>query len=401
MFIYEIFIYFIIADNQAIQIMVHYNKKNFLLCTLMKDKINQIPLDLNFKRGTKITLFSNGQGYVHLTGYKITDPDSTDSESSDFDSDWSDLEEEKKIKKLERKSIDDCRRDLMRLSTAYQKKQKAKLSKAKQESFDESNNQDDDEFLEEDSDTEYEVEDDDDDDYDDYDDDDDDDDDDDEEEEEEEEEQEEEEEEEEKQKEKQEQEHKQKKLAKSQKQEKKIENQQQKKKHDKQNKINGKEIKQERQNTKQKGKLENQAQQDSPSEAKKRIIEGGVQVEDIKIGSGPSAKNEKDVTIYYVGRCKIGKEYKKVEARTRGKGHKFRIGKGQVIKGWDVGIVGMKAGGKRRLTIPPDMAYVYRIFVLIFSSFSILSYIVILMILCNDLSLQLFISIFMKLVLLF
>ncbi|GAB1864410.1 peptidylprolyl isomerase [Camponotus japonicus] len=341
------------ADNQAVQVMVHYNKKNFLLCTLMKDKINQVPLDLKFKRGTEITLFSNGRGCVHLTGYKIIDPDSTDFESSD--SDWSDSEEEKvkKVKKLKQKSIDDCRRDLMRLSTAYQKKQKAKLSKAKQESFDKSNNQDDDEFLEEDSDSEYEVEDDDDDDddYDDYDDDDDYDD------EEEEEEQEEEEEEEEKQKEKQEQEHKQKKLAKSQKQEKKIENQQQKKKHDKQNKINGKEIKQEQQNTKQKGKLENQAQQNGPSVAKKRIIEGGVIVEDIKLGSGPSAKYEKDVSIYYVGRCKIGKEYKKVEARTRGKGHTFRIGKGQVIKGWDVGIVGMKAGGKRRLTVPPDMAY--------------------------------------------
>jgi len=396
MFIYEIFIYFVIADDEAIQIMVHYNKKNFLLCTLMKGKINQVPLDLKFKRGTEITLFSNGKGYVHLTGYIITDPDLSDSESSD--NVWSDPEEQRKAKEIAQKSFDRCQKDVMRLNRAYQKMQKAKLSKAKQESVDESNNQDDDKFVKDDSDnneyeevTSFET-----DDYDDADtvsdsdsdsDDDDDDDDDDEEEEEEEEEKQEE----------QEQEHEQKKLVKSQKQEKKIENQQQKKKHDKQNKINGKEIKQEQQNTKRKRKLENQAQQNSPSEAKKRIVEGGVQVEDLKLGSGPSAKNEKDVTIYYVGRCKIGKEDRKVDACTHGKGFKFRIGKGQVIKGWDVGIVGMKAGGKRRLTIPPNMGYVYRIFVLIFSSFSF--YIVILMILYNDLSLQLFISIFMKLLL--
>ncbi|CAK9800084.1 46 kDa FK506-binding nuclear protein [Anthophora plagiata] len=51
------------------------------------------------------------------------------------------------------------------------------------------------------------------------------------------------------------------------------------------------------------------------------------------------------------------KNGKKFDSTTQGTGFKFRLGKGEVIKGWDIGIVGMKVGGKRRITIPPAMAY--------------------------------------------
>lgn len=57
------------------------------------------------------------------------------------------------------------------------------------------------------------------------------------------------------------------------------------------------------------------------------------------------------VTVNYVGRLK--QNNKQFDA---GQGFKFRLGKGEVIKGWDVGIEGMKVGGKRKLVCPPHMA---------------------------------------------
>lgn len=59
--------------------------------------------------------------------------------------------------------------------------------------------------------------------------------------------------------------------------------------------------------------------------------------------------------VYYVGRLKSNN--KQFDATTGGAGFKFRIGRGEVIKGWDIGVAGMKVGGKRRLTIPAGYAY--------------------------------------------
>ena len=59
--------------------------------------------------------------------------------------------------------------------------------------------------------------------------------------------------------------------------------------------------------------------------------------------------------MYYEGKLKSnGKMF---DSQMKGKPFKFRLGSGEVIKGWDVGIAGMKVGGKRRLAIPPPMAY--------------------------------------------
>lgn len=57
--------------------------------------------------------------------------------------------------------------------------------------------------------------------------------------------------------------------------------------------------------------------------------------------------------VYYEGRLKDSN--KKFDANHKGPGFGFKVGKGEVIRGWDVGIVGMKVGGKRRLTCPPAM----------------------------------------------
>ncbi len=84
-------------------------------------------------------------------------------------------------------------------------------------------------------------------------------------------------------------------------------------------------------------------------------LSGGVVVNEVKEGSGPAAKKGKFVHVYYSGKLKQnGKQFDKCMS---GKPFKFRLGSGEVIKGWDVGIENMKVGGKRTLTIPPQMAY--------------------------------------------
>lgn len=58
--------------------------------------------------------------------------------------------------------------------------------------------------------------------------------------------------------------------------------------------------------------------------------------------------------VYYEGRLKNNN--KMFDSSTKGNGFKFRLGKQEVIKGWDVGLSGMKVGGKRRIICPPNMA---------------------------------------------
>jgi FKBP-type peptidyl-prolyl cis-trans isomerase FkpA len=82
---------------------------------------------------------------------------------------------------------------------------------------------------------------------------------------------------------------------------------------------------------------------------------GELQVEEMKVGDGTEAVSGKKVTVHYVGTLTDGKKFD--SSRDRGKGFSFELGCGQVIKGWDVGVAGMKIGGMRKLTIPPEMAY--------------------------------------------
>ena len=77
--------------------------------------------------------------------------------------------------------------------------------------------------------------------------------------------------------------------------------------------------------------------------------------EDIRVGNGPEAKAGKHVGMYYKGTLtKTGKQF---DQCLQGKPFKFKLGKGEVIKGWDIGVEGMKVGGKRKLTIPANMGY--------------------------------------------
>jgi peptidylprolyl isomerase len=80
----------------------------------------------------------------------------------------------------------------------------------------------------------------------------------------------------------------------------------------------------------------------------------GLQYWDIKVGTGATAEKGQTVLVHYTGWLTSGKKF---DSSVGGKPFKFRIGAGDVIKGWDEGVAGMKVGGKRQLRIPPDLAY--------------------------------------------
>jgi FKBP-type peptidyl-prolyl cis-trans isomerase len=81
----------------------------------------------------------------------------------------------------------------------------------------------------------------------------------------------------------------------------------------------------------------------------------GLQYWDIKVGAGDEAKPGDHVKVHYTGWFTGGKKFdSSVDAR---KPYDFTLGKGEVIKGWDEGVTGMKVGGKRQLRIPPELAY--------------------------------------------
>jgi FKBP-type peptidyl-prolyl cis-trans isomerase len=76
---------------------------------------------------------------------------------------------------------------------------------------------------------------------------------------------------------------------------------------------------------------------------------------DEQVGTGAEAKTGDAVSVHYVGTLTNGTEFD--SSRKRNQPFKFTLGQGKVIKGWDQGVVGMKVGGKRKLTIPPSLGY--------------------------------------------
>src|SRR5271169_941996 len=81
----------------------------------------------------------------------------------------------------------------------------------------------------------------------------------------------------------------------------------------------------------------------------------GLEYWDIKVGTGAVAQSGHHVKVDYTGWLTDGKKFD--SSVGTGKPFDFMLGAGQVIKGWDEGVAGMKVGGKRQLRIPPDLAY--------------------------------------------
>ena len=81
-----------------------------------------------------------------------------------------------------------------------------------------------------------------------------------------------------------------------------------------------------------------------------------LELEDLEVGDGDEAAPGRIVEVHYVGvSWSTGRQFD--ASWDRGDTFKFGLGKGQVIRGWDEGVAGMKVGGVRRLTIPPQLGY--------------------------------------------
>ncbi|XP_067667280.1 46 kDa FK506-binding nuclear protein-like [Haliotis asinina] len=389
------------TKEKHVSVMIQHEKAEFVMCTLEFGRLYQQPLDLNFTEGEEVTFFLNGTGIVHLTGYLLDEGQYNDEMGLSGDSSESDDEAPELLGMAEEDSEDDSDDDSDDEDFAIEmalkkdaKKRKAKDTGAVQQKkskllcmnddcedldCDDSDDDDDDDDEEDDDDDEElmmgeDMED------------------------SMEEEQEEEDDESDGEAEDQQVPAK---SPKAKKQEKKKQptkqaaadsaskekspgqngvantpgtEEKKKKKKKKKKKNKNKEGAETQQNTPEKSSVPkltkdtpkstpNQPKKDTPKPSasqtpketpKKRVVSGGVIVEDIKVGHGPEAKSGKQAQMYYVGTLQDGKQFDSCKG---GKPFKFKLGKGEVIRGWDVGVSGMKVGGKRKLVIPPSMGY--------------------------------------------
>jgi len=81
----------------------------------------------------------------------------------------------------------------------------------------------------------------------------------------------------------------------------------------------------------------------------------GLVYEELTVGTGADAAAGQHVTVHYTGWLTDGTKFD--SSKDRNDPFEFHLGQGQVIKGWDEGVAGMKVGGTRKLTIPPELGY--------------------------------------------
>ena len=91
------------------------------------------------------------------------------------------------------------------------------------------------------------------------------------------------------------------------------------------------------------------------NEGKEFTSTTGLKYADEKVGESDSPKPGQMVTVHYTGTLMDGRKFD--SSRDRNQPFTFQIGVGQVIKGWDEGVMTMKVGGKRKLTIPPELGF--------------------------------------------
>ena len=93
----------------------------------------------------------------------------------------------------------------------------------------------------------------------------------------------------------------------------------------------------------------------TPTGGKVHKLPSGLQYEDMVVGSGKMAEPGMNVSVHYTGWLTDGTKFD--TSLDRNQAFQFQLGAGMVIRGWDEGVKGMRIGGKRKLTIPPDMGY--------------------------------------------
>jgi FKBP-type peptidyl-prolyl cis-trans isomerase len=85
------------------------------------------------------------------------------------------------------------------------------------------------------------------------------------------------------------------------------------------------------------------------------MTDSGLKYEDTTVGDGAVASKGQTVSVHYTGWLENGTKFD--SSKDRDDPFEFKLGAGQVIRGWDEGVAGMKVGGVRRLTIPPQLGY--------------------------------------------
>jgi FKBP-type peptidyl-prolyl cis-trans isomerase len=86
-----------------------------------------------------------------------------------------------------------------------------------------------------------------------------------------------------------------------------------------------------------------------------QMTDSGLKFEDTTAGDGETASKGHTVSVHYTGWLENGTKFD--SSKDRNDPFEFKLGAGQVIRGWDEGVAGMKVGGIRRLTIPPQLGY--------------------------------------------
>lgn len=307
----------VFTQTGPVQVLLGYENRNYLLCTLIKDKVIQAPLDLNFHEGIQISFATTGPGHVHLTGYLLLDESDIESDSEEEEEEEEETNPKKRKNKMSNNKPSKKSKTLMLLDKldeeGYNESDDSNVNltdllEEEEESDDasgeEEEGEDSDESCEEESDGEEDA------------------------------------------KPPEQKTPKQNGIAK-------------KEKTPKPEKVAKAEKTTPKGEQKQKGdkspKGSKSPGDSSPVLPQKKTIDGGVQIEDLKVGQGTFAKPGRTVRVYYEGRLKSNN--KVFDSTNKGPGFKFRLGKSEVIKGWDVGVAGMQVGGKRRIVCPPQMAY--------------------------------------------
>ncbi|XP_071572001.1 46 kDa FK506-binding nuclear protein-like isoform X1 [Temnothorax nylanderi] len=322
-----------IIDDHPIQVMmiVGGNATRYLICTLDKTNVMQVPLNLHIERGTFITFLCNGGGYVHLSGYYkykvVEDPDSKNIIPVHIEKGLTTSEElsdyiEKNITYQDDVYGGWIVQPIQQLNAInYQESEEKENSKRKANSPEDvaakrmksSANSNENRSNNDDNCDDTENSDDDDDDDDDY------------------------------------------KSTSSDSDDDEIEIQESEEEDSQGQEKNGKQ--QEKEVTGEKANGKQKKKKKEEQEKNDTTLPGGLQVIQLKPGTGKIAEVGKHVTIYYLARVQIGSEMPQIDQCLKGRGLKFKLGAGIVLRGVDKGTVGMKVGEKRRLIIPPKMGY--------------------------------------------